>query len=177
MLRYLLSQCDVATEEGRREKSFLLNHFLEEFRLTVFRQTMFAEFELIVHRKMEQGEALSAEAFSRIYEDLLKQYFGPGVVVDEFMRYEWARIPHFYSSFYVYKYATGLSCAVALGQRILSEGQPAVDPYLEFLGAGGSDYPLMTLAKAGIDMTTTAPIEAAMAEFAQTLSEFEDLLA
>ncbi len=176
MLRHLLGQCDVSTEEGRREKAFLLNHFLEEFRLTVFRQTMFAEFELIVHRKMEQGEALSAEGFSRIYEDLLRQYFGPGVVVDAFMRYEWARIPHFYNSFYVYKYATGLSCAVAIGQRILSEGRSAVGPYLEFLGAGGSDYPLVTLGKAGIDMTTTAPIEAAMAEFAKTLSEFEELV-
>ena len=118
LLRHLISQCDVSTTEGRREKAFLLNHFLEEFRLTVFRQTMFAEFEMIVHQKMEQGEALSAEAFCQVYEELLRQYFGPGVVIDPYMRYEWTRIPHFYNSFYVFKYATGLSCAVAIGQRI-----------------------------------------------------------
>lgn len=176
LLRYLIRQCDTTTPAGRQEKAYLLNHFLEEFRLTVFRQTMFAEFELIVHQRMEKGEALSADAFCRIYEDLLHQYFGPDVVVDDYMRYEWTRIPHFYTSYYVFKYATGLSCAVALGQRILQEGGPAVAPYLDFLGAGGSDYPLATLKRAGIDLSTTAPIEAAMAEFAATLAEFEALI-
>jgi len=176
LLRHLIRQCDITSEAGRREKAYLLNHFLEEFRLTVFRQTMFAEFELIVHRKLEAGEALSAEAFCQIYEDLLRQYFGPGVIIDDYMRYEWTRIPHFYSSFYVFKYATGLSCAVALGQRVLQDGDQAVASYLDFLGAGGSDYPLATLAKAGIDLSTVAPIEAAMAEFAATLDEFKALI-
>lgn len=176
LLRHLVRQCDVSTAEGRKEKAFLLNHFLEEFRLTVFRQVMFAEFELIVHQRMEHGEALSPDALCRIYEDLLHQYFGPGVVVDPYMRAEWTRIPHFYTSYYVYKYATGLSCAVAIGKRILSEGAAAVPAYLEFLGAGGSDYPLDTLRRAGIDLATTAPIAAAMAEFAATLDEFERLV-
>ncbi|MPN63125.1 Oligoendopeptidase F, plasmid [bioreactor metagenome] len=137
---------------------------------------MFAEFELIVHRRMEQGEALSPDSLCRIYEDLLRQYFGPGVVIDAFMRSEWARIPHFYSSYYVYKYATGLSCAVAIGKHILNEGEAAVEPYLTFLGAGGSDYPLETLRRAGIDLATPAPIADAMAEFAATLAEFEQLV-
>ncbi len=176
LLRYLVSKCDVSTEAGRAEKAFLLNHFLEEFRLTVFRQVMFAEFEFIVHQRLEKGEALSAEGLCVIYEDLLRQYFGPGVVIDSYMRAEWSRIPHFYNSFYVYKYATGLSCAVALGQRIMTEGEPAVNSYLEFLGAGGSDYPLETLRRAGIDLTTPAPIQAAMQEFTAILAEFEDLV-
>lgn len=156
LLRHLVRQCDVSTAEGRKEKAFLLNHFLEEFRLTVFRQVMFAEFELIVHQRMEHGEALSPDALCRIYEDLLHQYFGPGVVVDPYMRAEWTRIPHFYTSYYVYKYATGLSCAVAIGKRILGEGAAAVPAYLEFLGAGGSDYPLDTLRRAGIDHSVTS---------------------
>lgn len=176
LLRYLVSKCDLSTEAGRSEKAFLLNHFLEEFRLTVFRQVMFAEFELIVHQRLEKGEALSAESLCLIYEDLLRQYFGPDVVIDSYMRAEWSRIPHFYNSFYVYKYATGLSCAVALGKRIITEGGPAVESYLEFLGAGGSDYPLEILKRAGIDLTTSAPVQAAMTEFAAILDEFESLV-
>jgi oligoendopeptidase F len=176
LLRHLINQCDTSTIDGRKEKAYLLNHFLEEFRLTVFRQTMFAEFELVVHQRIEKGEALSADNICRIYSDLLRQYFGPDVIIDDYMRCEWTRIPHFYSPYYVYKYATGLSCAVALGSRIMQGSESVVTSYREFLGAGGSDYPLAILNRAGIDMTTTAPIEAAMVEFAATLAEFAAMI-
>lgn len=176
LMRHLIAQCDSATPEGRLQKAWLLNHFLEEFRLTVFRQAMFAEFEYLTHRKAEQGESLTAEALCAIYAGLLRQYFGPNVVVDDFMQWEWTRIPHFYDSFYVYKYATGFAAAVAISQQILQEGAPAISRYLALLAAGGSDYPLDLLRQAGVDMTTPAPVEAALTVFADTLDEFASLI-
>ncbi|NMB02590.1 MAG: oligoendopeptidase F [Firmicutes bacterium] len=158
-----------------KRRAYLLNHYLEQFRGTVFRQTMFAEFEMIVHGKVGDGEALTAEQLSEIYYELNKKYFGDDIVVDELIAMEWARIPHFYRPFYVYKYATGFSAAVSLAQQILEEGEPAVERYLEFLGSGGSDYPINLLQRAGVDMSKPEPIIQAMEVFAELLSELEQL--
>jgi oligoendopeptidase F len=138
----------------RSKKLYLLNHYLEQFRGTVFRQTMFAEFEKIVHENAEQGQALTPEYLRQVYRRLNVDYYGPEMVVDEDVEFEWARIPHFYSAFYVYKYATGFSAATAITRRILEEGGAAVDRYLGFLKKGGSDYPLNLLKSAGVDMAT-----------------------
>lgn len=162
------------TEEPKK-RAYLLNHFLEQFRGTVFRQTMFAEFEMIVHGKVGEGESLTSDKLSEIYYDLNKKYFGDDIVIDEQIAMEWARIPHFYRSFYVYKYATGFSAAISLSRQILDEGEPAVQRYLEFLGGGGSDYPINLLRKAGVDMSKPDPIVEAMAVFEELLSELEDL--
>ena len=176
LVRHLMQACDETTDEGRIEKSYLLNHFLEEFRLTVFRQTMFAEFEWLAHQRAERGESLTADSLCGIYQDLLHQYFGPDVVVDDFMQWEWSRIPHFYNAYYVYQYATGFSAAVTLAYRILDEGQPAVDRYLAFLGAGSSDYPLEILKAAGVDLSSPEPVQVAMREFDRSLNELARLL-
>lgn len=176
LIRSLMAECDESGTAGRREKAYLVNRLIEEFRLTVFRQTMFAEFEWITHTRAEAGEPLTAEALCGIYEELLRRYFGPDTVIDEYMRWEWARIPHFYNAFYVFKYATGFSAAVAFNQIMKDEGRPAVDRYLEFLRAGGSDYPLETLRKAGLDMADSAPIRSALAQFEELVGELESLL-
>ncbi len=176
LMRTLLEACDEGTPAGRHEKAYLLNHFLETFRLTVFRQTMFAEFEWLAHQRAEQGEALTAEVFCSLYLDLLRRYFGPHVAIDDYMKWEWARIPHFYNAYYVFQYATGFSAAVALSRQILTEGAPAVDRYLTFLSAGGSDYPLDLLARAGVDLSGPQPVDAAMAEFAEQLDALSALL-
>lgn len=157
-------------------RKIILNHYLESFRGTVFRQTMFAEFEKLIHEKAEAGEALTADKLNEWYYDLNKTYFGPDVVVDEDIAMEWARIPHFYYNFYVYKYATGFSAATALSQQIIHEGQEAVNRYLTFLKSGGSDYPLELLKKAGVDMTSPEPVRQALQVFEQTLAELEELL-
>ncbi|MBN1623030.1 MAG: oligoendopeptidase F, partial [Clostridia bacterium] len=158
------------------KRAFLINHFLESFRGTVFRQTMFAEFEKICHASFGDGKPLSGEDFCKIYYDLNKKYFGDDCVVDEKIKHEWSRIPHFYRSFYVYKYATGFSSAVAIAQMIEEEGKPAVDRYIEFLKAGGSEYPLDILRKTGVDLSTPAPIEAGMKMFKELLAEFGELV-
>ena len=176
MMRTLLQACDTSTAEGRHEKQYLLNHFLEEFRLTVFRQTMFAEFEWRVHQRAEQGEALTAEIICGLYLDLLRQYFGPDLVIDDYMKWEWTRIPHFYNAYYVFQYATGFSAAVALSRQILTEGEPAVQRYLAFLGSGSSDYPLRLLQEAGVDLSGPEPVRDAMLEFADRLDELTGLL-
>ena len=176
LMRHLLAQCDEETVVGRQEKAYLLNHFLEEFRLTVFRQTLFAEFEWLAHRHAEQGEALTADWLCDCYNNLQKEYYGPEMVLDEYMKWEWARIPHFYNAYYVFKYATGFSAAVALSRLILTEGLPAVERYLAFLGAGGSDYPLATLARAGVDLSSRIPIDAAVAEFSASLDQLALLI-
>ena len=176
MMRTLLKACDTRTAEGRHEKAYLLNHFLEEFRLTVFRQTMFAEFEWQAHRRAEQGEALTAEILCGLYLDLLRQYFGPDLVIDDFMKWEWTRIPHFYNAYYVFQYAAGFSAAVALTRQILAEGEPAVTRYLAFLGSGSSDYPLRLLQSAGVDLSGPGPVRDAMLEFADRLDELSGLL-
>ncbi len=174
LMRGMIGGCDVSTPEGKTEKAFLINRFLEEFKGTVFRQTMFAEFELKVHEMAERGEPLTGEVLCDVYGGLLRDYFGPDVEIDEYMRWEWARIPHFYNAFYVFKYATGFSAAAAITRELLSGGD--VDRYLAFLHAGGSDYPAETLKRAGVDMSTPAPVEAALAEFESMLAELEGLL-
>ncbi|HBP37860.1 MAG TPA: oligoendopeptidase F [Clostridiales bacterium] len=176
LMHFLLQRCDITTAAGRQEKAFLLNHFLEEFRQTVFRQTLFAEFEWQAHRRAEEGEALSSDWLCSLYGDLLQKLYGPEIVPDDYMKWEWARIPHFYQVFYVYQYATGFAAAVALSSRIRDGGQPAVDRYMEFLGAGGSDYPLDILSRAGVDLSTQAPIQAALDQFAVSLAEMARLI-
>ena len=137
---------------------------------------MFAEFEKIIHEKAESGEALTAELLCSVYRDLNILYYGPDIVVDHLIDMEWARIPHFYSSFYVYKYATGFSAAMSISQQILKEGRPAVDRYLEFLKSGGSDYPIELLKIANVDMSTKEPVDNALKLFGSLLDQMEELL-
>jgi oligoendopeptidase F len=146
---------------------------LDDIRATIFRQTMFAEFELDIHRRTEAGEPQTAEALSKNYYDLVARYHGAGVKLDDEIAFEWSRIPHFYSSFYVYQYATGLSAALALSRQIIAEGQPAVDRYLNFLRSGSSRSSIDLLRDAGVDMTTPQPIQAAMDTFDKLLDELE----
>ncbi|KUO69855.1 MAG: oligopeptidase PepB [Clostridia bacterium BRH_c25] len=162
--------------DDKMKKMYLLNYFMEQFRTTVYRQTMFAEFEKIIHEKAEAGEALTAELLCSIYRDLNIKYYGPDMVLDDYIDMEWARIPHFYTSFYVYKYATGFSAAVSISQQILKEGQPAVDRYLKFLKSGGSDYPIELLKIANVDMATTEPVNNALKLFGSLLDQMEELL-
>jgi oligoendopeptidase F len=157
-------------------KKYLLNYYMDTIRATLFRQTQFAEFEQIAHAKAEAGEALTKESLCELYYGLNKQYYGEAIVHDERIQYEWARIPHFYNAFYVYKYATGIISAISIVKRILTEGESAVKDYFEFLSSGGSDNPVAILQKAGVDLTTKAPFEAAMSEFKATLEEFKSLL-
>lgn len=168
LIDYLLEH-----SKDQQEKIYLLNHYLEQFRGTVYRQTMFAEFEKMIHERAEQGEPLTTEMMSSLYRELNQLYYGPDVVSDAEVDLEWARIPHFYSAFYVYKYATGFSAATAIKEAIRQEGQPAVQRYLEFLKSGGSDYPINLLKKAGVDLTTPEPVEDALAYFARLLEELE----
>lgn len=168
LIEQLLSQ---TTDPKRR--LYLLNQYLEGFKGTVYRQTMFAEFEKLAHEEVEKGGALSAQYLNDLYAGLVKQYFGDDLVMDDEVQYEWARIPHFYRSFYVYVYATGYSSAVALSEAILKEGQPAVKRYLEFLSAGSSMYPLDELKHGGVDLSTNAPIEQALQKFERIVEEAE----
>lgn len=158
-----------------KEKMYLLTYYADQFRTTVFRQTMFAEFEKIIHEKAEAGESLTPQLLSGVYYDLNKLYYGDGMVVDRDIEMEWARIPHFYSSFYVYKYATGFSAATSFAKQILDEGEPAVERYLGFLKSGGSDYSINILKKAGVDMSTPEPIEQAMSVFEDLIRQMEEL--
>ncbi|WP_075642572.1 oligoendopeptidase F [Exiguobacterium indicum] len=162
----------------RKEKLYLLNNQLETFRGTLFRQTMFAEFEHAIHDAARLGQSLTPEFLTSTYYALNQKYFGEEIVLDEEIGLEWARIPHFYYNYYVYQYATGISAAAALTDQILEEGQPAVERYINnFLKAGSSDYPIEVLKAAGVDMTTKAPVEAALRQFEHVLDEFEALLA
>ena len=162
--------------EDEQEKAYILNHFLEGFRGTVFRQTMFAEFEHDIHVRAQNGEALTADKLTEIYYELNKKYYGPAVVSDEEIGLEWARIPHFYYNYYVYQYATGYSAATSLAQQILEEGEPAVERYLNYLKAGSSDYPIEVLKRAGVDMNSKQPILSALDVFEEKLNEMEKLL-
>ncbi|HHU62572.1 MAG: oligoendopeptidase F [Bacillota bacterium] len=162
------------TQEPKK-RAFLLNHYLEQFKGTVFRQTMFAEFEKTIHGKVGAGEPVTADLLSEIYYDLNKQYFGEDIIVDDYIAMEWARIPHFYRPFYVYKYATGFSAAISLSKQILEDGEPAVNRYLEFLGSGCSDYSINLLKNAGVDMSEPAPIVQAMQVFEELLVELEQI--
>jgi oligoendopeptidase F len=172
----LLNDYLMNTIEDDDRKKYILNHYLEQFRGTVFRQTMFAEFERDIHAHVENGGALTADYLCNHYLELNKKYFGPDVVVDEAIKYEWARIPHMYYNFYVYQYATGFSAAIALSDRILNEGQEAVNQYLEFLSAGSSNYPIDILRKAGADMETEAPVQGALKVFRKVVDELDALL-
>lgn len=156
-----------------KERLVLLNQYLEGFKGTIYRQTMFAEFEKKAHALAEQGEALNATTLSNIYEKLVKDYFGDDLVWDDEIRYEWARIPHFYRPFYVYVYATGYSTAVALSEKILHEKEPAVKKYREFLAMGNAEKPLAELQHAGVDLTTPEPIHTALMKFSLVLDEAE----
>ncbi|MEK3799741.1 oligoendopeptidase F [Peribacillus sp. FSL H8-0477] len=173
----LLNDYLLNTIEDEKKRIYLLNHQLEGFRGTLFRQTMFAEFEHIIHEKAQNGESLTADMLTEEYYALNKKYFGDDIVIDEEIGLEWARIPHFYYNYYVYQYATGISAATALSKQIVEEGQPAVDRYIEFLKSGSSDYPIEVLKKAGVDMTEADPIREALKVFEEKLTELESLLA
>lgn len=172
----LLTHYLLKNAKTKEEKAYFLNHYLEGFRGTLFRQVMFAEFEKLIHEKVEKNEALTVESLCRMYRELNIKYYGSEVVIDEDIEMEWARIPHFYSSFYVYKYATGFSAAISLSRQILTEGDPAVSRYISLLESGNSDYPLALLKKAGVDLSTPKPIEDAMVVFRELLDELEKLI-
>jgi oligoendopeptidase F len=168
---YLVNHLD-----DEKEKMYILNHFLEGFRGTVFRQTMFAEFEHDIHVREQNGEALTADKLTEIYHALNEKYYGPSIVNDEEIGLEWARIPHFYMNYYVYQYATGYSAATSLAKQILQEGDTAVERYVNYLKAGNSDYPIEVLKQAGVDMTSKQPILDALDVFEERLNELEKLL-
>ena len=171
LIHHLLGHTD-----SKEEKAYLLNHFLEQFRTTLFRQTMFAEFEKITHEMVDSGKTLNQEMLCEIYFELNRKYFGDKIVIDKEIEMEWARIPHFYTAFYVYQYATGFSAAIALSKRILELGEPAVEDYKKFLKGGCSDYPIELLKTAGVDMGSREPVKAAMKVFEELLEELEKLV-
>lgn len=172
----LLTEYLLKTSVDPAVRLAILNHSLEDLRGTLFRQTMFAEFEQQIHSRAEQGEALTADMLSVMYRALNEKYYGAESVIDELIDIEWARIPHFYYNFYVYQYATGISAASALVQQILQEGTPAVDRYLKFLSSGSSDYSIELLKKAGVDMTTPEPVRQALQLFSSHLTQMEELI-
>lgn len=172
----LLNDYMLKNVDNEREKLYLLNHFLEGFKGTVFRQTMFAEFEHEIHVQMQSGVALTADKLTEIYYDLNKKYYGEAVVSDDEIGLEWARIPHFYFNYYVYQYATGYSAAMALARNIISGAEDAVPRYFKFLQAGSSDYPIETLKTAGVNMNEKKPILDALDEFDKRLTEMENLI-
>ena len=172
LMHYLLEHT-----ESREKRACLINYYLEQFRTTLFRQTMFAEFEQITHGKLQEGEALTARNLKTIYHGLNEKYFGPDVVIDDEIDMEWARIPHFYTPFYVYQYATGYSAAIALSGKILKEGAPAVKKYVDgFLKGGCSQSPLELLKNAGVDMNSREPVESAMKVFEDLVTQMERLV-
>lgn len=168
LINYLLDN-----SSSREETIYLLNYYLEQFRTTVYRQTMFAEFEKITHEKVEGKEPLTAKEFTDIYYGLNEKYYGKSCNVDRQIGLEWARIPHFYSNFYVYKYATGFSAASALSQQILKEGESAVQRYIAFLKSGGSEYPLVQLKSAGVDMEKKESVDSALSVFSELVDKLE----
>ena len=172
LMEYLLS-----VTEDKKQRAYLINHFLEQFRGTLYRQTMFAEFELRVNEMTQRGEGTTAEALCALYKELNVQYFGPDMIVDDEIALEWARIPHFYYDYYVYQYATGYAAAIALSRRILREGEPAVRDYIGFLSGGCSADPVTLLRGAGVDMASPAPVEDATKLFDELIGEMEALLA
>jgi len=171
LMEYLLSNTT-----DKRERAYLINHFLEQFKSTLYRQTMFAEFELNIGNMIAKGQTLTADALSREYKQLNEQYFGDAMVIDPEIAMEWARIPHFYYNYYVFQYATGYAAAIALSRRILSEGETAVKDYLDFLSGGCSKSPIDLLKAAGVDMTDSKPIDDALSLFGELLDEMEALI-
>lgn len=172
LMRHLLSKT-----EDKKERAYLINHFLDQFKGTVYRQTMFAEFELEMGKMAEAGESLTADALCAKYHELNKLYFGPDMVSDDGIALEWARIPHFFYNYYVFQYATGFSAAVAIANRILKEGEPAVADYKRFLSGGSSTDPISLLKIAGVDMSTPAPVNEALSLFGELIDEMEKLMA
>lgn len=161
---------------NKKEKAYLINYFMEQFRTTLYRQTMFAEFELKAHTMQEKKEGVTAEKLCEIYEELNRLYFGENVVIDKEIAMEWARIPHFYNSYYVYQYATGYAAAIALSRKILKEGKPAVENYLKFLHGGSSQDPIDLLKEAGVDMTSKKPIEEALKLFHELIEQYKECI-
>lgn len=159
-----------------KERAYLYNHYLDSFKGTVYRQTMFAEFEMKTNRMVEEGVSLTSDNLCKLYKELNEKYYGPDVISDREISFEWARIPHFYYNFYVYQYATGFSAAVTLARGILKEGQPAVDRYKKFLKGGCSETPIELLRIAGVDMESTAPIQSALDVFEEIIEELEKLV-
>ena len=172
----LLTEYLLRTNADPAVRLAILNHSLEDLRGTLFRQTMFAEFEQLVHGQAEQGEPLTADRLSAMYHELNEKYYGAEAVLDELIDIEWARVPHFYYNFYVYQYATGISASSALVQQILREGKPAVERYLKFLSSGSSEYSIELLKKAGVDMTSPEPVRQALQLFDRHLAEMEELI-
>ena len=171
LMEYLLKNT-----EDKKERAYLLNHYLDSFKGTVYRQTMFAEYEMQTNKMAEEGESLTAETLCKVYYDLNSKYYGPDMVSDPEIAYEWARIPHFYYNFYVYQYATGFSSAVAIAHAILKEGAPAVERYKKFLSGGCSKAPVELLKIAGVNLETPAPIQEALDVFGGVLDEMEQLV-
>lgn len=171
LMEYLLGKTT-----DKKERAYLINHFLEQFKSTLYRQTMFAEFELNIGKMVAEGKTLTADVLCAEYRRLNEAYFGPDMIVDDEIAMEWARIPHFYYNYYVFQYATGYSAAIALSRKILSEGESAVKNYLNFLSGGCSKSPIDLLKGAGVDMTSPAPVEEALQLFGQLLDEMEALM-
>ena len=171
LMEYLLGKTT-----DKRQRAYLINHFLDQFRGTIYRQTMFAEFELNIGKMVEEGKTLTAEALCAEYKRLNELYYGPDIEVDDRIAMEWARIPHFYYNYYVFQYATGYSAAIALSRRILREGEGAVKDYLNFLSGGCSKTPIDLLKGAGVDMTGPEPVNQALELFGQLLDELEALM-
>ena len=172
LMEYLLNNTT-----DKREKAYLINYFLEQFRTTLYRQTMFAEFELKINELAQQGQGITADRCCEIYRKLNEDYFGKDIVVDDQIALEWARIPHFYYNYYVFQYATGYAAAIAISRRILKEGQPAVDDYFKFLSGGCSMPPIDLLKLAGVDLSTPAPIHQALELFDRLIDQLDELLA
>lgn len=171
LMEYLLKNTT-----DKKERAYLLNHYLDSFKGTVYRQTMFAEFEMQTNRMSENGESINADSLSKLYHELNCKYYGPDMVSDDEIAYEWARIPHFYYNFYVYQYATGFSAAVSIAHSILEEGAPAVERYKKFLSGGCSMPPVELLKIAGVNMEEPKPIQDALDVFGGILDEIEGLL-
>ncbi len=171
LMEYLLGKTT-----DKKERAYLINHFLDQFKGTIYRQTMFAEFELNIGKMVSEGKTLTADVLNAEYRRLNELYYGPDMIVDDRIAVEWARIPHFYYDYYVFQYATGYSAAIALSRRILREGEPAVKDYIGFLSGGCSASPIELLKGAGVDMTTSEPVDQALALFSELLDEMEALM-
>ena len=171
LMRHLLGKT-----QDKKQRAYLINHFLDQFKGTLYRQTMFAQFELEMGRMCEQGETLTADALCEKYLELNKAYFGPDMVSDELIALEWARIPHFFYNYYVFQYATGFSAAAAIAKRILDGEENAVADYKRFLSSGGSADPISLLKIAGVDMSSPEPINSALELFSELMDEMEELV-
>ena len=171
LMEYLLKNTT-----DKKERAYLLNHYLDSFKGTVYRQTQFAEYEMLTNKMYEDGESLTADNLSSVYLELNKKYYGSDIISDEQIAYEWARIPHFYYNFYVYQYATSYCAAFSVAHKILEEGAPAVERYKKFLSGGCSMAPVELLKIAGVNLETPAPIQDALNAFGEIIKEMETLV-